>query len=177
MCRKLLTEYYLHLNGVRFGDNPLFLKGIPIIKNDGKISIGNNFRLNSSQIKTILLSANGGELIIGDSVFINRGAAISAIKKIILGNDCLIGDSVSISDSNWHEIEQNSGVKVEPIAIGNNVWIGTGAIILPGVSIGDHSIVAAGSVVTKSVPAKKLVGGNPAQMIRDIHCTDDYVRK
>ncbi|WP_352232128.1 DapH/DapD/GlmU-related protein [Marivivens sp. LCG002] len=53
-----------------------------------------------------------------------------------------------------------------PVKIGNDVWIGTRSIILPGVSIGDHSIIGAGSIVTKSFPAYSVIGGNPAQLIR-----------
>lgn len=71
-----------------------------------------------------------------------------------------------------HPLEANvrrSGLEyARPIRIGNNVWIGGGAIILPGVTIGDHSVIGAGSVVVHDVPAAKVVAGNPVRILRDI---------
>jgi len=75
----------------------------------------------------------------------------------------------------WHPTEPAPRrAKLEaaaPITIGDNVWIGRAAIVLPGVTIGDHSVVAAGSVVTKSVPANAIVAGNPARVLRYINTT------
>ena len=66
-------------------------------------------------------------------------------------------------------LERNSGVEFgKPIAIGNNVWIGGGAIILPGVTLGDNVVVGAGSVVTKSFPNNVAIAGNPARIIKEI---------
>jgi maltose O-acetyltransferase len=79
---------------------------------------------------------------------------------------------VLIMDSDHHEISPEnrwlSSGEIVPIIIGNNVWLGSRSIILKGVTIGDHSVVGAGAVVTKSVPPKTIVAGNPAKVVRDL---------
>ena len=90
---------------------------------------------------------------------------------VTIGNNVLIGPNVSIYtachplDADWRRTFDEWA---EPVTIGNDVWIGGGAIILPGVEIGDRCVVAAGAVVTKNVPADSLVGGNPARIIRKL---------
>ena len=74
------------------------------------------------------------------------------------------------------DIIEGRGVEVKPVHIGRNVWIGRAAIVLPGVSIGDHSVVAAGSVVTRSVPERALVGGNPARQLKELAVEQSYER-
>jgi acetyltransferase-like isoleucine patch superfamily enzyme len=86
---------------------------------------------------------------------------------VYFGKHITIGPDVKIITS-WHEISNFNIVKAEPIVIEDNVWITMNAIILPGVTIGENSIIGAGSVVTKSVPPNSLVGGNPAQVINQI---------
>jgi acetyltransferase-like isoleucine patch superfamily enzyme len=89
---------------------------------------------------------------------------------IDIGDDVIIGPNVSLITSG-HPIEpsrRRDGVTAKPIVIGRNVWIAAGATIIGGVTVGENSVVAAGSVVTKDVPPDMLVGGNPAQIIRSI---------
>ena len=86
------------------------------------------------------------------------------------GDQVMIGPNVSILTSG-HPVEpsrRRSGVVAKPVVIENNVWIGAGAIILGGVTIGENSVVAAGAVVTRDVPRDTLAGGNPARVIRSI---------
>jgi acetyltransferase-like isoleucine patch superfamily enzyme len=89
---------------------------------------------------------------------------------IDIGDDVLIGPNVSLITSG-HPVEpaeRRAGVTAAPIVIGRNVWIAAGATIIGGVTIGENSVVAAGSVVTHNVPPNSLVGGNPARLIRAI---------
>ena len=88
----------------------------------------------------------------------------------------MIGDNVQIRDSNYHEVDEGAGVYSAPIHIGKNVWIGNDSKILPGVDIGDHSVIGAGSVVTKSVPSCVVAAGNPARIIRNITVSESYFR-
>jgi len=98
-------------------------------------------------------------------VFINTGVVIAAKKRIYIGNKTLIGDQTLILDSNWHGIDGNN-VESGAVEIGDHVWIGERVIILKGVTIGDDSIIGAGSVVTKDVSKNVIVAGNPAKYIR-----------
>ena len=91
---------------------------------------------------------------------------------IAIGNKCQIGDLVAIYDSDFHEISpatrNRSTGPSAPVRIGNNVWLGSRVMVLKGVAIGDNSVIAAMSVVTKSVPPNSLAAGIPAKVIRSI---------
>jgi maltose O-acetyltransferase len=104
--------------------------------------------------------------LIGESVWFSN-TYILDYAPIYFGKNITIGPDVKLITS-WHELENVNIVKAKPIIIENNVWITMNAIILPGVTIGENAVVAAGSVVTKSVPANTLVAGNPAKVIRKI---------
>lgn len=81
-----------------------------------------------------------------------------------------------MSDTAFHSVSPMASVKAAPIKIGKNVWIGTRAIILPGVTIGDHAVVGAGALVSRDVPPCTVVGGVPARPISTFECPDDWHR-
>ena len=112
---------------------------------------------------------------LGHRVFINMGLTIAASAPINIGDYTLIGPHVQIHTAT-HPVDpferQQWAFWARPVHIGQNVWIGAGVIICPGVRIGDHSVVAAGSVVVSDVPACTLVGGNPAKVIRALDAPD-----
>lgn len=118
------------------------------------------------------ISVNGTDekkavLIIGDRVSIGDRTEIHCGDKIEIGNGTFISWDCCIMDRDYHSIDSEREKKL-PIRIGKHVWIGCRSLILKGVTIGDGAVVAAGSVVTKDVPEKTLVAGNPAKVIRDI---------
>jgi acetyltransferase-like isoleucine patch superfamily enzyme len=82
-----------------------------------------------------------------------------------------------IYDTNFHEISPEKPTKNAPVSIGNNVWIGTKSIILPGSVIGDHCVIAAGSIVTGAIPAKSLAAGAPARVIKTLNIPDGWIRE
>jgi acetyltransferase-like isoleucine patch superfamily enzyme len=127
---------------------------------------------------------DNGHCSIGDFTLLN-GALIMAEEKIDIGSHCLISWNVGIADSDFHPLEPaqrlidaqalapyftnrppRPKLRTAPVKIGDNVWIGMNAIILKGVTIGENSVVAAGSVVTKSVEPNTVVAGNPAQVVK-----------
>ena len=113
----------------------------------------------------------GGENIrVGRNVFINQNCTMYDLGGIDIGDDVMIGPNVSLITSS-HPLEPSQRrdfVIAKPIVIERNVWIAAGATIIGGVTIGENSVVAAGSVVTHDVPRNNLAGGNPARVIRGI---------
>ncbi len=125
-----------------------------------------------------------GRVEIGNYNWMSLRTQIVSAKLVKIGNYCIMGRDVYISDTNEHPISPEQRLKCtkdywnmknvdrytlvesDPVIIGDNVWIGERAIILKGVNIGDNAIVAAGSVVTKSIPNNSLVAGNPAKIIK-----------
>jgi acetyltransferase-like isoleucine patch superfamily enzyme len=112
----------------------------------------------------------GGRIEIGDDVIINRGCVLVSYSHITIGSDTLIGEYVSIRDAN-HGTDIGLPIRLQPhssspILIGSDVWIGRGAIVLKGVTIGDGAIIAANSVVTRDVPPAAIVAGAPAKLLR-----------
>ena len=111
----------------------------------------------------------GKNIHLGKNVFINSGCHFQDQGGIYIGDGTFIGHNVILATLN-HDLNPNSRADMwpKPIHLGKKVWIGSGAIVLPGVSIGDNSVIAAGSVVTKNVPENSVYEGNPAKFIKKI---------
>jgi acetyltransferase-like isoleucine patch superfamily enzyme len=111
----------------------------------------------------------GKHIKLGKNVFINHACSFLDLGGITIEDDVLIGPRVNLTTEN-HPVDpaKRKFLDLKSILIKRNVWIGAGATILPEVTIGENSIVAAGAVVTKDVPANTIVGGVPAKMIRQL---------
>lgn len=148
---------------------------------------GDNLHIICSRAKPVTLSCwsskqQQGEVRIGNNVLISPGVSISSAQRIVIGDNCMIAAEVYISDSDWHGLYNRTrpfrcSAAVE---LKNNVWIGYRVIINKGVTIGENSVVAAGSVVVESVPDNTVVGGNPARIIKTLNpkkrmLTRDYL--
>src|SRR5215813_949155 len=115
-------------------------------------------------------TAGGDEIRVGRNVFVNQNCTFYDLGGLHIGDDVMIGPNVSLITAG-HPVEpaqRRSTTIGKPIVIGRNVWIAAGATVIGGVTVGENSVVAAGSVVTKDVPPNTLVGGNPARVIRSI---------
>jgi acetyltransferase-like isoleucine patch superfamily enzyme len=111
------------------------------------------------------LMAQSGTLLIRDNTHFDGDSRIVCTESVTVGANCAVGWGVDILDADFHAID--GGPSHEPIVIGDGVWIALKATILKGVTIGDGAIIAAGSVVVKDVPARSLVAGNPARVIKE----------
>ena len=107
------------------------------------------------------------QMQIGKQVFINHSLTCMAAGGITIDDGVMIGPNVKIVTDN-HDFQNRMVLRCKPVHICRNAWIGVGAIILPGVTIGENAIVAAGAVVTKDVEPNIIVGGNPAKFIKQI---------
>ena len=111
----------------------------------------------------------GKNIHLGKNIIINSDCNFQDQGGIYIGDNTIIEKNVVMKTINYDLNPKTRGdMWPKPIHIGQNVWIGTGAIILPGVNIGDNSVIAAGSVVTKDVPENSVYGGNPAKLIKNI---------
>lgn len=177
---KMYNFLIFKIRHVKFGNNLKF-HGKLFVRGKGKISIGDNVTINSSMesnpiggdVKTIFYIKQGANLEIGNNVGISNSAFYSE-KSIKIDDNVLIGNGCKIYDSNFHSldfIERRNHKETpisKPVVIKKDAFIGAHSIILKGVTIGEKSIIAAGSVVTKSVPNEEVWGGNPAKFIKKI---------
>lgn len=150
---------------------PFNVLGWADVSNDGTLVVGRNVTLISQIHKVSLGVYPGAYLELGDEVVINNGTIISAQERVVLGEGCAIGFHVLMMDSDQHAVVPGERAKSAPIVLGKHVWVGSKAIVLRGVTIGDHAVVAAGAVVTKDVPAHAVVAGVPAKVVRMLEPT------
>lgn len=187
--RLLKNKFYLfsfstRVNKINIGRNLRF-RGYPIISIGEKCSllIGDNVTLNSknkgyhvnmfSKVK-LLADKNKSIISIGNNSRIH-GSCIHANKSIKIGENCLIAANCQIIDCNGHDTSfENTKNRIntkgtaKPIVIENDVWLGTGVIVLPGVTIGKGSIITPNSVVHKDIPSMVIAGGNPIKIIKEV---------
>jgi len=113
----------------------------------------------------------GTNIVMGSKVFFNFNCVVLDCAKVAIGNNVLFAPSVQIYTAT-HPISAAERRKwlefAKPITIGSDVWVGGGAIICPGVTIGDRTVIGAGSVVTRDIPADVIAAGNPARVIREL---------
>ena len=163
-CKRKIT-----FNGSATIEDGCFINAL----SKGGITIGNNFSLGRNSIIecTGVIRELGEELIIGENVGIAANAFIAMRGKLEIGSNTIFGPGVSIhaENHNYKDLEtpiRLQGATRKGVHIGQDCWIGSKAIILDGVHIGDHVIVAAGAVVNKDVPDYAIVGGVPAKVIK-----------
>ena len=113
----------------------------------------------------------GTNITLGTNVYFNFNCVILDVAQVTIGDNVLFGPAVQIYTAT-HPVsasERRKGIELaEPITIGSDVWVGGGAIICPGVSIGDRTVIGAGSVVTRDIPGDVVAAGNPARVIREL---------
>lgn len=167
----------LRLHGVEYGAWPAFRGRRPQLHIAGSMRVGERFNVRGDQFPAQITVRPGGRLEIGDRCFLNQGANVLAAEHVVIGPDCQIGDLAAIRDTDTHPVEPGKPAKVAPVRLGRNVWVGRGALIMPGVTIGDHAVVAAGAVVTSDVPAATVVVGVPARAVRTFDVPDPEWRR
>lgn len=172
------------INGGGYSPKSICIDSVANVK--GRLVVGKSFRIGEKRKLTRVGVYGKGVLQIEDekvftvyngckisvingslslsSGYINYDSKIYCYNRIDIGEDATISENVVIMDSDVHSICGTNNTA--PIFIGKHVWIGMGAIILKGVTVGDNAVIAAGSVVTHDVPANSIVAGNPARVIK-----------
>jgi acetyltransferase-like isoleucine patch superfamily enzyme len=135
----------------------------------GEISFGEGVTLTGRIVPLEFLAYEGARIAIGDHTYINYGTSISAYASVSIGQHCHLGHYTLILDNNEHDSRIHRLLpESKPVVIEDHVWIGSRVTILPGVRIGQHTSVGAGSVVTKSIPPHSVAVGNPARVVRSL---------
>ncbi len=173
---------FVSVSGVTAGPG-LKVVGAPVISlfPGSAIHLGNRVTLISKSFATALgvdhpvvlrTLAAGAAIEIGDGSGMS-GGTICAAKRVSVGSETRIGANVTITDTDFHSLHPahrrghtHPTVRIAEVRIGSHVLIGTDSIILKGVSIGDNSVIGAGSVVTRAIPANSIAAGNPCRVLR-----------
>jgi maltose O-acetyltransferase len=124
-----------------------------------------------TEIRPPMYCDYGSHIRIGARVFVNCGLVALDVAAITIGDDVQIGPNVQLLTPTHPldaELRRAKWEAAEPIVVEDNVWLGGGAIVLPGVTVGKNAVVGAGAVVTKTVPPDVVVAGNPARVIRSL---------
>jgi len=123
---------------------------------------------NNSMVMTPVSGSDLNNVSIGDNVFINSGTLFMATGGITIEDDTILAANVQLITNN-HDLRQHNIITCKPVHLKKNCWIGAGVTILPGVTIGENSVIGAGSVVTKDVEDNVLAVGNPAKVNKKIN--------
>ena len=185
-----INQMMFRLNHVEMGDNNNIYNQV-YIRNDGSFIIGNNFLYTSgdglnpisSEQKGCIYIEKGASVSIGNDVMMSS-TRIWVANGLTIGNYVRIGACCLIMDTDTHQLDyrirkfkpqtvaeiewRKKAIKTAPIIIEDDVWIGAHCIVLKGVTIGARSIIGAGSVVTKDIPADCIAAGNPCRVIRSL---------
>jgi acetyltransferase-like isoleucine patch superfamily enzyme len=172
--QNLYANHFLRPHFERFGKGHVFMKPWNIKVFGGPVEIGDFATVIATRDQIIRLSVwsvqeGMGRISIGSHCLICPGVRISSGSGITIGDNCMIASGVYITDADWHGVYDRAGFgRTLPVSISENVWIGDRAMICKGVSIGENSIIGAGSVVVNPVPANVIAAGNPARVLRDL---------
>lgn len=156
----------------------LQIEELPYIQGSGRMVLGSGVRLSGkSSITFGRPEPTLPELLIGDGSFIGHGCGFHIAKSIRLGRHCLIASGAVVYDMDGHPTdalrrragEPTPPEAIAPVVLGDDVWVGTGATILKGVTVGDRAIIAARAVVTSDVPPDCIVAGNPARIVKHVN--------
>lgn len=158
---------FYSLLGVKF-EGRCWLRAIEIPRSHRAIRIADGVQLDRGVVLLVSGESTGAEKIaIGRAAYLNRATMIDASERIEIGAHAMIGPFCYITDHD-HAAGSADELIAKPVRIGERVWLGAHVTVLKGVSIGDGSVVGAGSVVTKSLPPGVVAVGNPARVIREV---------
>jgi acetyltransferase-like isoleucine patch superfamily enzyme len=173
--REWYVEHFLRPQFRHLGTGCTFMKPWHVQVFGWPIDLGdfaNVITTPDHRVRLTVWGRNEGEgfISIGKYSLICPGVRISAATGISIGDSCMMASSVYITDSDWHGIYDRLDYigSSAQVTIGNNVWVGDSAIVCKGVTVGENSIIGAGSVVRKDIPANSVVAGNPAVVVKEL---------
>jgi acetyltransferase-like isoleucine patch superfamily enzyme len=176
LLRVLIVDPMIRSHATSVGERFRAGSHIPFVSGSGDLRIGDNVTFAGKISFLLAWRDTPARISIGSDTYIGHNALFSSASSVSVGSHCLLSNDVTVLDSPGHHVDpvlRRAGLPpapedVRPVTIGNNVWIGLGALILPGVVIGDDAVIAARSVVTGSIPAGVLAAGSPARVVKHL---------
>jgi len=145
------------------------LQGRVLISGCGEVVFAEGVSLVGTVVPVELVTYASGRIEIGNHTFINYGSSIAARASVKIGSHCHLGHYTFVMDNDQHGVVRRMELPPSfPVVIEDHVWIGSKAVILPGVRIGTRAVIGAGSIVTKDIPPRCVAAGNPARVLRHI---------
>jgi maltose O-acetyltransferase len=159
----------LRLRGKARAPLSVRLRGRVQLSGCGELVFGEGVSLNGTVVPIELITYTSGRIEIGNHTFINYGSSIAARASVKIGQHCHLGHYTFVMDNNQHGVVRRMELpRSAPVIIEDHVWIGSKAVILPGVRIGSRAVIGAGSIVTKDIPPRCVAAGNPARVLRHL---------
>ena len=178
------TRHFLQPKCASLGAHEMIMKPWHVKISGPNIHIGKCFTAIGEPMHPVEIGVWGRELgqgaiRIGDFALLSPGVRISASDEIIIGDGVMMANGCYVTDSDWHTLYDRTrrSLTPTPVVLEKNVWLGDGVTVLKGVTVGENSVVAARSVVTRDIPKNTVVAGNPAKIIKKLDADLGYVTR
>jgi len=169
------SSHFIEPQLTGLGPNSHFMKPWNIRIYGGCISLGENAHIVTARDRKVCLSTwttdeYQGHITIGNQCLLCPGVRIDSASEIIVEDSCMIAAGAYLTDADWHDIYDRTRTigTTAPIHLERNVWIGDGATVCKGVTIGENSIIGASAVVVSDIPANVIAAGNPARVVKEL---------
>jgi len=169
------VEHFVRPQLDHLGANYQIMKPWNLQIHGARISLGESPHVVTSKDRPVALTTWAyedyqGEIQVGDYVLLCPGTRLDSATRITIGANTMLAAGAYVTDADWHDIYDRSRPigKTAPVQLGDNVWLGDSSIVCKGVTIGDNSVIGAGSIVTGDIPANVIAAGNPARVIKPL---------
>lgn len=172
---RAFAKHFVEPHLASLGDGYNMMKPWYIRIHGSHIGIGDNVHMVTAADRHISLStwafqAHQGHIDIGDNCLLCPGVRIDSASRVSIADNCMLAAGTYITDADWHDIYDRTLTigATSPVRLAENVWIGDGATVCKGVSIGRNSVIGAGSVVASDIPDNVIAAGNPARVVKPL---------
>jgi acetyltransferase-like isoleucine patch superfamily enzyme len=148
--------------------------------NGPNVYLGHDIHMMATRDNPIRFTVySGGRIELGDYTIVLPGARLSSATRVRVGKNCMFATNSYVTDADWHDLYDRTAApgSTAEVVLGDNVWIGDSAIVCKGVSIGENSVIGAGSVVASDVPPNCIAAGNPARVIKMLDPSRDLIKR
>ena len=178
------TRHFIKPKCASFGAHEMIMKPWHVKISGPNIHIGKCFTAIGEPMHPVEIGVWGrepgkGAIRIGDFALLSPGVRISASDEIIIGDGVMMANGCYVTDSDWHTLYDRTrrSLTPTPVVLEKNVWLGDGVTILKGVTVGENSVIAARSVVTRDIPKNSVAAGNPARIIKKLDADLEFVTR